>query len=89
MTANSAVICLLVQVSHHYHVNLKKNWNNFKDLIDIELVSIDDNSFTVLVSDTDTKWHSSFSREVCKKVELDNLKITTDSDAFLFHVTVL
>ena len=72
-----------------YHINLKKNWKNFKDLIDIELVSINDNSFTVLVNDTDTKWHSSFSRELCKKAELENLKITTDNDAFLFDVTVL
>ncbi|MED4780943.1 hypothetical protein [Brevibacillus choshinensis] len=49
-----------------YHVNLKKNWKNFKDLIDIELVSIDNNSFTVQVNDTDTKWHSLFARELCK-----------------------
>ncbi|MFK7696120.1 hypothetical protein [Paenibacillus sp. HJGM_3] len=72
-----------------YHVNLKKNWKNFKDLIDIELVEIDDNSFTVLVSDTDTKWHSGFSRELCKKADLNNLKLNTDNDAFLFDVVIL
>lgn len=72
-----------------YHVNLKKNWKNFRDLIDIEMYEMGDNFFVVDVVDTDTKWHSSFSRELCKKADLNNLKITTESDAFLFDVIEL
>lgn len=69
-----------------YHIGLHKNWRNFKDLISIELSEMGDNYFVVEVSDTDTKWHSSFSRELCKKASLDNLKLSTESDAFLFDV---
>lgn len=72
-----------------YHINLAMNWKNFKDLIEIKLIGIDDNSFTVQVIDTDTKWHSVFSRELCKKADLDNLKLSTDNDAFLFDVITL
>jgi len=70
----------------NYHIALHSNWKNFKDLISIELVDIGDNYFIVQVEDTDTKWHSSFSRELCKKAGLDDLKITTENDAFLFDV---
>jgi hypothetical protein len=39
---------------------------NIEDLIDIQVDEIGDNSFTVLVNDTDTKWHLD-SQESCVK----------------------
>lgn len=69
-----------------YHIGLQKNWSNFKDLISIELLEIGDNHFIVKVEDTDLKWRWSFSRMLCKKADLKDLRSLTTNDAFLFDI---
>lgn len=73
-----------------FHIDSEKNWKNFKDLIDIKMDNMGNDFFDVIVNDTGTKWHSSFSRVLCQKADLNNLKIPlSDSGDGLFDVDIL
>lgn len=68
------------------HVNYDRNWRNFKALISIEIVLIDDTSFVVSVEEEGDSWHSNFARLLNEKAMLENLCVVLPNDRQLFNV---
>lgn len=68
------------------HVQYDKNWENFKELIEIDLIDINDTSFTVVVSETGDSWHSNFAKILNQKANLENLCVVSKNDRQLFDV---
>ena len=64
------------------------DWENFKDLISIELVGdVQDRGFTVKVDQLNDKWHSKFSQVICNKALLHDFRMDVDGRLRLFEAT--
>lgn len=72
-----------------HHIELHEHWKGLKDLVSIKFISIDNNSFTVEVEETDIKWHTNFSKKLCQLASLDNLCLNTTNDRYLFDVKTI